>query len=97
MRAAEILIVNRSVWEDLPAEDHDLLRQAAADAVPFQRQVERTGRRRHAEAARCRVTITKIGDITPWRRATQSVIERYGERYSEYLDRIDALRQSNQP
>ena len=38
MRAAEILIVNRSVWEDLPAEDQDLLRQAVADAVPFQRQ-----------------------------------------------------------
>ena len=41
--------------------------------------------------------ITEIGDITPCRRATQSVIDRYGERYSEYLDRIDALRQSNQP
>ena len=43
------------------------------------------------------VTITEIGDITPWRRATKSVIDRYGERYSEHLDRIDALRQSNQP
>jgi hypothetical protein len=36
------------------------------------------------------VTITEIGDITPGARATQSVIDRYGERYSEHLDRIDA-------
>jgi len=43
------------------------------------------------------VTITEIGDFTPWCRATQSVIDRYRERYSGYLDRIDALRQSNQP
>ena len=98
MRPAEILIVNRSVWEDLPAEDQDLLRQAVADAVPFQRQ--KWNAQVDADMQKLRhagVTITEIGDITPCRRATQSVIDRYGERYSEYLDRIDALRQSNQP
>ena len=98
MRAAEILIVNRSVWEDLPAEDQDLLRKAVAEAVPFQRQ--KWNAQVDADMQKLRhagVTITEIGDITPCRRATQSVIDRYGERYSEYLDRIDALRQSNQP
>jgi TRAP-type C4-dicarboxylate transport system substrate-binding protein len=94
MRVAEILIVNRSVWEDLPEEDRDLLQQAAADAVPFQR--EKWDAQVDADMKKLRdagVTITEIGDITPWRAATQSVIDKYGEQYAEYLDQIDALRQ----
>jgi tripartite ATP-independent transporter DctP family solute receptor len=97
MRVAEILIVNRSVWEDLPAEDQDLLQQAAYDAVPFQRQ--KWNAQVDADMKKLReggVNIVEIGDITPWRRATQSVLDKHGEQYAEYLDRIDALRQSNQ-
>ncbi|MDV3123488.1 TRAP transporter substrate-binding protein [Mycobacterium sp. 21AC1] len=97
MRVAEILIVNRSVWEDLPAEDQDLLQQAAADAVPFQK--EKWNAQVDADMQKLRdagVTITRVGDITPWRAATQSVIDKYGEQYAEYLDRIDALRPSSQ-
>jgi tripartite ATP-independent transporter DctP family solute receptor len=98
MRVAEILIVNRSVWEDLPAEDQDLLQQAAFDAVPFQKA--KWNAQVDADMQKLRdvgVTITEIGDITPWRAATKSVIDKYGEQYAEYLDRIAALRRSNQP
>ena len=30
-------------------------------------------------------------------RATQSVIDKYGEQYAEYLDQIEALRKTKQP
>jgi tripartite ATP-independent transporter DctP family solute receptor len=98
MRVAEILIVNRSVWEDLPAEDQDLIQQAADDAVPYQR--EKWNAQVDADMQKLRdagVTITGIDDITPWRAATQSVLDKYGEQYAEYLDRVVALRQVNQP
>lgn len=95
MRVAEILVVNKGVWDGLSTEDQEILQQAAADAAPYQRekwdeQVE-TDMKALQDAG---VTITKVEDLTPWREATQSVIDKHGSKYSEHLDRIDALRQS---
>ncbi|AWT57658.1 TRAP transporter substrate-binding protein [Mycolicibacterium smegmatis] len=98
MRVAEILIVNRSVWEDLPTEDQNLLQQAAFDAVPYQRK--KWNEQVDADMQKLReagVTITRVDDIAPWRAATKSVIDKYGEQYAEYLDRIAALRRSDRP
>lgn len=93
-RVAEILVMNQNVWSGLSSEEQELMQQAAADAVPFQRekwdaQVEESMKKLREEG----VNITEVDDITPWREATQSVIDKYRDQYAEYLDRIEELRQ----
>ncbi len=95
MRVAEILVMNQDVWNELSAEDQELIQQAATDAIPFQREKWNAQVEIDMQALRdAGVTITEIDDITPWREATQSVIDKHGAAFSEYLDRIEALRQA---
>lgn len=94
MRVAEILIINGDAWNNLSDEDKDLVSKAAQDAVPYQRK--KWDEQVAADTQKLRdegVNIIEIDDITPWRDATASVIEKHRDDYAEYLDRIDALRQ----
>ncbi|UYM06233.1 TRAP transporter substrate-binding protein [Solicola gregarius] len=95
MRVAEILIVNSDTWNGLGDDDKDLLSKAAQDAVPYQRkkwdaQVATDTQKLRDEG----VNIIEVDDITPWRDATASVIEKYRGDYAEYLDSIESLRQA---
>lgn len=95
MRVAEILVVNSDVWSGLTPEDQDLLQQAANDAVPYQKKKwKQQVATDLKELRKAGVTITEIDDVAPWREATGSVIDKHGDQYREYLDRIDALRQA---
>ncbi|WP_141014832.1 TRAP transporter substrate-binding protein [Nocardioides sambongensis] len=94
MRVAEILVVNKDVWDGLSEEDQQILEDAAAEATTYQReqwdaQVEED----LAALEEADVTITEIDDIEPWREAAQPVIDEFGPTYQEYLDRIEELRE----
>ncbi len=94
LRVAEILVMNKGVWDDLSADDQAIIEEAAAEAAEFQRgkwdeQVETD----MAELKNAGVTITEIDDLGPWREATQSVIDKYQGEFAEYLDLVDEMRE----
>lgn len=94
MRVAEILVMNKGIWDGLSDEDKAIIDEAAAEAAEYQRekwdeQVDKDMAALKKEG----VTITEIDDLEPWREAAQPVIDKYGEEYAEYLDVIDELRE----
>ncbi|GAB3453556.1 TRAP transporter substrate-binding protein [Actinophytocola sediminis] len=94
MRVAELLVMNKDIWAGLSPEDQAIIEEAAAEAAEFQRtkwdeQVEKDMAALKEEG----VTITEIDDLEPWREAAQPVIDKHGEEFAEYLDKIDELRE----
>lgn len=92
-RVAEVLVMNKGAWDRLSDEDKEIIQQAANDSVPYQR--EQWEQRAAADMDKLReagVNVTEVDDLTPWREATQPVVEHYRDTYGEILDQIAAAR-----
>ncbi|MFI5627191.1 TRAP transporter substrate-binding protein [Nocardioides sp. NPDC051685] len=93
MRVAEVLLINKDTWDGLDSADQEALQKAADEATPFQRekwdaQVETDLEKLRGEG----VTINEITDLTPWREATRSVIDKHGADLGTYIDAVEELR-----
>lgn len=94
MRVAEILVMNKGIWDGLSADDQAIIEEAAAEAAEYQReQWDEQVEKDMATLKKEGVTITEIEDLEPWREATQPVIDKYKGEYAEYLDLVDELRE----
>ncbi|OLF06997.1 C4-dicarboxylate ABC transporter [Actinophytocola xinjiangensis] len=94
MRVAELLVMNRDIWDSLSADDQAIIEDAATEAAEFQRttwdaQVDKDMAALKKEG----VTITEIDDLEPWRAAARPVIDKYGDEFADYLAKIDELRE----
>lgn len=92
-RVPEVLVVSKTVWDKLSAEDQEIIRQAALDSIAFQREEWAKYEKESEEAVRAAgVTITEVTDVAPWQEAVKPVIEEYREQYSDILAAIEAAR-----
>lgn len=92
-RVPEVLVVSKTVWDKLSAEDQEIIRQAALDSIAFQREEWAKYEKESEEAVRAAgVTITEVTDLAPWQEAVKPVIDEYREQYSDILAAIEAAR-----
>jgi TRAP-type C4-dicarboxylate transport system substrate-binding protein len=88
-RVPEVILFSKSVWDKLSSEDRELIRQAAVDSVPHQRQlwdqrVEEAIEK--AKAAGCTI-VTEV-DKAPFQAAMQPVWAKHGEGLDRWIERI---------
>lgn len=92
-RVPEVLLVSKTVWDKLSAEDQEIIRQAALDSIDYQREKWAEYEQASEDAVReAGSVITAVTDIKPWQEAVQPVIEQYRSQYADILDAIDAAR-----
>lgn len=89
----EVVVASKGTWDELSEEDKQILREAAKESVPVQREawadlvaeaekaVEENGNE-----------VYIVEDLTPWQEAVEPIYEKYGGQYQEWLDKIDETR-----
>ncbi|MFC0557544.1 TRAP transporter substrate-binding protein [Halalkalibacter alkalisediminis] len=87
----EVLLGSEKLWNELSAEDQEVFREAALESVAVQREAWAN----LVDEAQKAVLengseLVEIDDITPWREAVQPVYDKYGEQFSEWIDRINS-------
>lgn len=88
-RVPEVLMVSKITWDKLSAEDRKLIQQAAQDSVKFQKDAwDKFEKDALAKLIQSGVVVTEVKDITPWKEAAKSVIEKYGAEYKADLEAI---------
>ncbi|WP_419961715.1 TRAP transporter substrate-binding protein [Psychrobacillus sp. BM2] len=89
-RVPEVVLMSKTAWDKLSAEDQELIRQAALDSVEAQRQAwadyEEKSLKTLDDAG---VTITEVEDITPWQTAVKSIVDEFSKDYPELVDAIN--------
>ena len=92
-RVPEIIVMNQGTWDQLSEEDKQIIQEAAAESVEYQRgQWDETVQEAKNELEDEGVNVIPVEDKEPWREAAQPVIERYGEEFNDVLDQIEAAR-----
>ncbi|MFP3125774.1 TRAP transporter substrate-binding protein [Ectobacillus funiculus] len=92
-RIPEVLLISKAAWDKLSKEDQKIIKQAAVDSVKKQREEwDKWEQRSEKKLKDAGVTFTEINDITPWREAVKSVVEKYGKDYKEVMDAIEKAR-----
>lgn len=85
----EVLLASKSFWDSLTPEDQDIFREAAQESVAAQREAwDELVEESIAELEAAGVEIVEIEDIDAWREALESVYEKHGEQYQEWLDKL---------
>lgn len=89
-RVPEVVLMSKTAWDKLSAEDQELIRQAALDSVETQRQAwadyEEKSLKTLGDAG---VTITEVEDMTPWQTAVKSIVDEFSKDYPELVDAIN--------
>jgi tripartite ATP-independent transporter DctP family solute receptor len=86
----EVLLVSKTVWDRLNAEDQKIIKQAALDSVKTQKEEWAKYEKDAAEKVKAAgVTVTEIADLKPWQDAVKPVIEKYRGDYKEFLDAVE--------
>lgn len=89
-RVPEVLMVSKTAWDKLSEEDRSLIKQAALDSVPFQKD---TWNKFETDALnklkQNGVMVTEVKDNKPWKEAAKAVIEKYGTEYKAELEAIE--------
>ncbi|HZG85939.1 TRAP transporter substrate-binding protein [Paenibacillus sp.] len=92
-RVPEVLLVSKTVWDKLSAEDQALIRQAALDSIEYQREEWAKYEKESEDAVRAAgVTITEVEDLTPWKDAVKPVIDSYRAEFGTILEAIEAAK-----
>ncbi|MFC4402480.1 TRAP transporter substrate-binding protein [Gracilibacillus xinjiangensis] len=89
--APEVLLASQDLWDTLSEEDRKLFKEAAIESIEVQREAwaELT------EVSRETVTeagseLVEVDDINEWREAVQPVYDKYGDEFSEWIERLSA-------
>ncbi|HKK65852.1 MAG TPA: TRAP transporter substrate-binding protein DctP, partial [Clostridia bacterium] len=93
VRTPEIILFSKKTWDRLSQGDQQLIRRAAQESVPYQRELwrEKVEAAIHkAREAGCEV-ITDI-DISSFREAMEPVYTSHGKNLTEYIERIRAVK-----
>lgn len=85
----EVLLASESFWNDLSEEDKELFREAALESVEVQREAwaELTEESKEA-VVEAGSELIEVDDISEWREAVQPVYDKYGEEFTEWIDRL---------
>ena len=88
----EVLLFSRRAWTNLSADDQNLLKKFAREAQLEERvlwnQYEQQAMEK-AKAAGCQ--IAEIADKTPFQNAVKPVWDKYGPKYQDMINRIQAI------
>ena len=57
------MVFSKRVWDRLPAEDREIIRQAARDSVPYFRKIARRAGGRRAQLARAGEGVQFVTDV----------------------------------
>ena len=90
----EILVFSKKIWETLSKEDQELIRKAAKDAQQEERELWMAKEQESIEDMKKNgVTITQISpeEKKRFQDAMKPVWDKYGEKYAELLDKIQAV------
>ncbi|PZE19785.1 TRAP transporter substrate-binding protein [Paenibacillus xerothermodurans] len=92
-RVPEVLLISQSTWNKLSEEDRKIIKQAALDSVPTQREAwDKYEKEAEAKVRAAGVTITEVKDVKPWQDAVKPVLDKYRPEYKDVMDQIDAAR-----
>ncbi|MEH7235043.1 TRAP transporter substrate-binding protein [Bacillus sp. JJ1562] len=92
-RVPEVLLISKKVWDELSAEDQELIKQAALDSVEFQRaEWDKYEKEALEGVKKDGATVVEVDDLTPWQEKVKPVIDNHREEFKEVLDAIDAAR-----
>jgi tripartite ATP-independent transporter DctP family solute receptor len=88
----EVLAFSKKTWTNLSAEDQALIKKFAREAQLEQRELWKKYEQLamdKAKAAGCE--ITEIADKTPFQKAVKPVWDKYGPKYQDMINRIQAI------
>jgi tripartite ATP-independent transporter DctP family solute receptor len=92
-RVPEIIIASKISMDRLAPADQRIIKQAALDAIPYQRQL--WAEREKASEAKVRAAgsiITKIDDKAPWRAKMQTLYATQSDEIQALVKRINAVK-----
>lgn len=86
----EVLIVSKSVWDDLSAEDQKIVKEAARQSEAAQRAAwkEYEDKSISAIQASGKNTFTEVADISAFQNAVAPLYEKYGAKYKDLIEKI---------
>ncbi|KZY35520.1 C4-dicarboxylate ABC transporter substrate-binding protein [Roseovarius sp. HI0049] len=92
--APAIIVMSLSVWDDLSEEAQDIVIQAAQEAAEYERQLNADLESKQLEELRAAgMTVIDDADLSAFSKAVAPVYDKYGQRFGDYLPRIqDALK-----
>jgi tripartite ATP-independent transporter DctP family solute receptor len=92
-RIPEVLLISKAAWDKLSEKDQKIVKQAALDSVQAQRdEWDKWEERSTKKLKEAGVTFTEVDDITPWKDAVKSMVDKYSTDYKEVMDAIEKAR-----
>jgi tripartite ATP-independent transporter DctP family solute receptor len=92
-RIPEVLLISKAAWDKLSEKDQKIVKQAALDSVKAQREEwDKWEERSTKKLKDAGVTFTEVEDITPWKEAVKSIVDKYSTDYKEVMDAIEKAR-----
>jgi tripartite ATP-independent transporter DctP family solute receptor len=88
----EVLVFSKRAWSNLSADDQNLLKKFAREAQFEERELWKKYEEQameKAKAAGCQ--IVEIADKTPFQNAVRPVWDKYGPKYQDMINRIQAI------
>ncbi|WP_138420105.1 TRAP transporter substrate-binding protein [Aquibacillus sediminis] len=85
----EVLLSSQKLWDSLSDEDKQAFQEAAMESVPVQREAwaELTEEARTA-VEEAGSELLELDDVSEWRDAVDPVYEKYGDQYSEWIEKL---------
>jgi tripartite ATP-independent transporter DctP family solute receptor len=88
----EVLLFSKRIWASLSADDQNLIRKFAREAQLEERDFWNAYERQAMEKAKTAgCTITEIADKKPFQDAVRPVWDKYGPKYQDMINRIQAI------
>jgi tripartite ATP-independent transporter DctP family solute receptor len=88
----EILVFSKSVWEELSAEDQELIMRLANEAQQRQRELWYAEEEKALADMRVHgVEVVEVADKEAFREAVQPVWEKHGAQLADLIERIEAV------
>lgn len=85
----EILLASQSLWDKLSDEDKKAFKEAALESVEYQREAwTKLEEESKAAVIENGNEIFEVTDFAPWREAVEPIYEKYGEKYQNWIDRL---------
>ena len=88
----EILVFSRRTWDQLSADDQALLRKLGREAQLEERGLwQKKEQDAFAKMSEAGIQVTKIADKKPFQDAVKPVWDKYGAKYADLIQRIEAV------